>query len=746
MGGHVAGLAPAARESPAESVGRAGATDVSIVIVSYNSRDAVSECLASLECGDSTVATETILVDNASSDGTPGVVRERFPWVRVTANTANLGYARAVNQGIGLSSGRYVLVLNPDVTVRRSSIGRLVRFMDGHGDAGISASKLLNPDGTLQYSCRRFYTFLTLLLRRSFLGRVFRNSRAVADYLMLDYDHEESRPVDWVIGACMMVRREALRDIGLMDERFFLYFEDVDWCYRTWQGGWRVYYVPESVMQHRHTRASAQIRLPRQVAAHALSLFHFYEKWGKAVYDVKRYKRVLSGALLLASDLIAVNGSFAVAYALRSSLGRLLQKPMFGVSVYTPFLVFANIVVVLTFAFLELYSARAGREAGPDLFVRILRATMISAIVLMASTFLTSQVLYSRVLVGTFCVLVVALTAGFRMLLRLLHRRIHAGRFDLERIAIVGTGPPAERLAARIRARRDLGYDVAGFVDRGGDPPPSSDVPVIGKLRDLPGLIERHRIGEVIFSDPDLPADEVADFLLKARRSAVDVRMVSGLSDLLTRRARVEEFLDLPVITFEREALFRAGAGVKRALDAAAAAGLIVLWSPALGVSALLSAMRGSAPLGTVERAGLGGRTYRMYVLPDRTTPPAFRRFTSRHGLVSFPALLNVLRGEMSLVGPSPAEAGSLDSFDARERLRFDARPGIAGPSQLSTLDGAPANGTPAALDAYYVQNWSLGGDLRVLLAWLARCVAGRLGEPRAVRGASRAVRPSQEG
>jgi hypothetical protein len=731
-------MASAAREDPAQGVGRTGATDVSIVIVSYDGRDTLSECLASLEGSDAAVETETIVVDNASSDGTPDVIRARFPWVRVVGNSANLGYARAVNQGIGLSSGRYVLVVNPDVTVRPGSIERLVRFMDEHDDAGVAASKLLNPDGTLQYSCRRFYTFLTLLLRRGLLGRIFRNSRAVADYLMLDYDHEESRPVDWVIGACMMVRREALRDIGLMDERFFLYFEDVDWCYRTWQGGWRVYYVPQSVMVHRHTRASAQIRLPRQVVAHGLSLFHFYEKWGKAVYDVKRYRRFLAGALLLASDLVAVNGSFAVAYALRSSMRGLLQKPLFGVGVYAPFLAFANIVIVLTFAFLELYSARAERQSAPDLLVRILRATTIAAIVLMASTFLTSQVVYSRVLVGVFCVLVAVLAVASRTIIRLLHQRLHAGRFDLERVAIVGTGPQAERLAARIAARQDLGYDVAGFVERAGDASPRSDVPVIGGLRDLPGLIERHRIGAVIFSDPDLPADEVADFLLRARRSAVDVRMVSGLSDLLMRRARVEEFLDLPVITFEREALFRAGAGVKRALDAAAAAGLIALWSPVLAVSALLCAARGAVLLGTVDRAGLGGRTFRMFVFTNTGTPSAVQRFASRHGLASFPALLNVLRGEMSLVGPAQAEAGSVDSFDARERLRFDARPGIAGPTQLSVADGAAADGAFAALDAYYVQNWSLGGDTRVLLAWLARCAAGRLCGPGPVLGAPR--------
>jgi len=714
------------------------ATDVSVVVVSYNSGDSVSDCLESLRRGARSVSLEAIVVDNASSDGTAGRVSERFPWVRVAANDENVGYARAVNQGIGLSHGRYVLVLNPDIAVEDGAVDRLVRFMDETRDAGLCASKLLNPDGTLQYSCRRFYTFWTLLLRRSFLGRVLRNSRAIADYLMLDYDHVEARPVDWVIGACMMVRREALHDFGPMDERFFLYFEDVDWCYRVWQAGWRVYYVPASVMRHRHARASASLRRSRHVVAHATSLFHFYEKWGKAIYDVKRYRRVLSGALLVLSDAIAVNASFALAYALRSSMKGLLVKPMFGVAVYTPFVVFANIVIVLTFAFLDLYGARAERESGPDLLMRVLRATTIAAVVLMASTFLTSQVVYSRLLVGAFCVLVVVLATAFRLGLRAAHARLRAGQFDVERVAIVGTGEAARRLAERIRSRRGAGYEVAGFVDTGGAPVQATDVPVLGRLADLPALVERQRIGHVIFSDPDLGGDAVADFLLQARRSAVDVRMVSGLADLLTRRARVEEFLDLPVITFEREALLRAGAGLKRLLDVAGAGLLVAVWSPALGVSAVARRLRGAPPLERVERAGLGGRSYRMFVFPSAEAPSALARFGIRHGLSSLPALLNVMRGEMSIVGPAPAEAGSIGTFDARERLRFDARPGIAGPSQLAGKDRAAADGDPAALDAYYVQDWSLGGDARLVLAWLARSAAGRWEEPAPARGSLR--------
>jgi GT2 family glycosyltransferase/lipopolysaccharide/colanic/teichoic acid biosynthesis glycosyltransferase len=741
MGGDVAGLAPAAREDAAPGLGAAGAAGVSVVIVSYNSRDTIGQCLTSL--GSPAVA-EIVVVDNASSDGTPDLVRERFPGVRVVANSENGGYAKGVNQGIRLSTGRYVLILNPDITVEDGAVETLARFMDEHPDAGIGASRLVNPDGTLQYSCRRFYTFLTLLLRRTPLGRLFRNSSAIADYLMLDYDHEESRPVDWVIGACMMARREALGDIGLMDERFFLYFEDVDWCYRARQGGWRVYYVPGSVMRHRHVRASARLRPSRHVLAHALSLFHFYEKWGKAVYDVKRYRRALAGAALLVSDLVAVNGSFALAYALRSSMRGLLEKPMFGAGVYAPFLAFANIVVALSFAFVGLYSVRARRDQGPDLLVRVLRGTVIASVVLMASTFLTSQVLYSRVLVGVFCVLVVALTSSLRVALRAAHGRLHAGRFDLERVVIVGTGPAAQRVAARIRARRDLGYDVAGFVETGGgDARPRSDVPVIGRLEDLPDLVERHRVGEVVFSDPGLPAEDVAGFLLEARRSAVDVRMVPGLSDLLTRRARVEEFVGVPVIAFEREALFQAGAGLKRLLDAVTALALLLAWSPALAVSAAACAARGRRPLSTVECAGLGGRPYRMLVHGDERAGSAGRRFARRHGLHRLPALVNVLRGEMSLVGPAPVGPDAVAGRGPGERIRFDARPGIAGPSQLASQDDL-VNGAPAALDAYYVQNWSLGGDLRILLAWLGRSAAGRLTDREPARGAPGGPAPSR--
>ncbi len=728
MGSDMARMASAARPDTEKSVNSPERTlDLSIVIVGYNSRGDLDGCLRAIEACADGVACETIVIDNASSDTTVDLVTQEFKWVRLFQNSSNVGLARAVNRGIREASGRYILVLNPDIQIRNGSLDALLAFMDSHNDVGMAGAKLLNTDGSLQHSCRRFYTFWTLVLRRTFLGTLFKRSRTIRRHLMLDYDHEAEREVDWILGACMMVRREALADVGPMDERFFLYFEDVDWCYRMWRGGWKVQYVPAAVMTHRHARESAKPGISRQLVAHLLSLAHFYEKWGGVIYALKKHRRIIMTSLLLASDVVAINAGFVLAYLLRSSLRGLLTKPLFGVEIYGNFLIFSNIMFLITFAFFGLYNTRQEREPSADTFLRVIRASALAAIVLMASTFLASSTVYSRVLVGTFSILAAFVASIQRAGLKVLHSQIRAGSFDLARVAIVGTGRTAVRLAERIASRPDLGYDLVGLVDPGIGAHEPSAIPVIGTLENLAGLVDTQRLEEIIFADPELPNSEISDFLLLARRSTVDVRMVSGLTGIMTQRARVEEFLDTPVVTFEREALLGAKGGVKRALDVTGAAVLLVLWSPIVALSVLgTRATRRRGPLMPSERVGRDEVVYRMLVLHPEGSERPLRRFSVRHGLDRFPALINVLRGEMSLVGPEPLGPAVADRCDTRSRVRFDARPGIVGLSRVAGSGTRPADA--AALDAYYVQNWSLGSDLRIVMRWFLRCVAGHSG------------------
>lgn len=255
--------------------GTAG-VDISVVIVSWNTREDLRECLRSLhESG--LEGAEVIVVDNASADGSAEMVSREFPRVTVISNPENLGFGRAANQGIRISNGRYAFLLNPDSTVSANALRDLVRFGDENSDVGIFGPKVLNLDGTLQYSCRSFPTLGAGLFRNTVLGRLFPKNAYTMDYLMTDWDHAETRDVDWLSGAAMVVRRKLVNEIGGFDERFFMYCEDVDLCYRAKQNGWRVTYFPKVIVRHAIGRSSDK-NANRMIVEFHKSMYRFFQK------------------------------------------------------------------------------------------------------------------------------------------------------------------------------------------------------------------------------------------------------------------------------------------------------------------------------------------------------------------------------------------------------------------------------------------------------------------------------------
>lgn len=201
---------------------------------------------------------EIIVVDNASGDGVGEILSERFPQVKFIQSAENKGYAAGNNLGIRQARGRYILILNPDVAVLEGAIEKLYKFMEDNSQTAVVGPKLVNPDKTTQYSCFRFPKFMTPIYRRTPIGKLPFAKKDLQNYLMEDFDHSYSKEVDWLLGACWLVKKEALDRVGLMDERFFLYFEDIDWCRRFWQSNYKVQYMPEAEMVHYHERLSAQ--------------------------------------------------------------------------------------------------------------------------------------------------------------------------------------------------------------------------------------------------------------------------------------------------------------------------------------------------------------------------------------------------------------------------------------------------------------------------------------------------------
>lgn len=257
---------------------------LSIVILNYRSAGLTRQCVKGIFNTQPKLDFEVLVVDNASHDGILGWLATSYPQVKRIVLPVNRGFAAGNNAGIAQAVGEYVLILNPDITVLPGRLEALVEFMDAHPRVGLAGPKLVNPDGTLQYSTYTFPTFWLPLFRRTMLGGLPGIGPRLRDYQMLAWDHAESRQVDWMLGACLIARKAAIEQVGVMDERYFLYVEDTDWCRRFWQKNWEVWYVATVELVHFHERLSAQRPLLTAIFSkitwiHIASWFKYFRKW-----------------------------------------------------------------------------------------------------------------------------------------------------------------------------------------------------------------------------------------------------------------------------------------------------------------------------------------------------------------------------------------------------------------------------------------------------------------------------------
>lgn len=253
--------------------------DLAIVIVNYNTRNELRDCLTSIAGSETPFSYRVIVVDNHSSDGSVEMVRQEYPWAEVIASGKNGGYPYANNLGLyaagyGLEGApeelpRYALLLNPDTVLPPTALADMVAFMDQNPDVGASGPKLVRPDGTLDKACRRsFPSPLVSFTHMSYLDRLFPRSPYLARYNLTYLDEDRQADVDALVGAFMLIRREALEEAGLLDEAFFMYGEDLDLCYRIKELGWRVVYYPQVTVLHLKGAAS------RKNAARATRAFY----------------------------------------------------------------------------------------------------------------------------------------------------------------------------------------------------------------------------------------------------------------------------------------------------------------------------------------------------------------------------------------------------------------------------------------------------------------------------------------
>ncbi|MCK9209500.1 MAG: glycosyltransferase family 2 protein [Ignavibacteriaceae bacterium] len=253
--------------------------DVSIVIITWKMRDLLQKCLDSIYQYTKEISFELILIDNCSNDGTVELIEQNFPNINLIKNNENKGVAPARNQGMKITKGKYILILDADMELTEDSISQMFNFIEKKNSCGIVGCKLIDSGGKLQYSCKRFPTLAAFFFRRLEKFSFIRNSKTLKQHTMSDWAHDESQKVDYLIGACQFIKRSVIEQIGYYDDKIFYGPEDIDYCLRTWHAGWEVWYYPFTKIFHHEQRITKQKFFSKIAVKHFLGINYLFKKY-----------------------------------------------------------------------------------------------------------------------------------------------------------------------------------------------------------------------------------------------------------------------------------------------------------------------------------------------------------------------------------------------------------------------------------------------------------------------------------
>jgi len=656
-----------------------GRPDLSVIVVVHDDGPATARCVESArrEATDAGLVPEFVVVDNGSSDGGADGLGAA-PDVDLVRNAGNRGFGAAVNQGFRRSTAPRVLLLNPDAQLGEGSLAPLLDALDDP-DTALAAPRLILPDGTDQESPRRFYDLPTVLARRTPFGRTGPGRAASARHLP---STAESDPdVDWVTGAAMLFERDAVPTAGPFDERYFLYFEDVDLCRRLRAAGRRVAFRADSRVAHRFGGASRrQVPWNRAFLHHVASGIRYGLRWSRRWWTGRWWRTVAARAAGLVARGVAFAGLGIglgldpAATAAAATVGAMLTPGPRSVAV--------------------------GRAPLPGLGVTV------------------AGVIFAAVVGGAISSWTPALAAWALAATALLHvgRRLRAG--PPRRTAILAGEPAAAAAVARALAENpDERLDILGFA-------PLAPLATGGPTPRLAGWA----------AIAETAADQRANVVLLAGSPEDLSRMAGGVADLralgvpaafaltgpteLLQSDDADRLAGLPVLALGPGADAPALAAAENvAQRIAAALGLALLALPALPLLALLAARFG-APLIAVPRIGRSLRPFSMWRLPSGAERDdrggRLGALLRRLHLDELPQLYNVVAGDMGLVGPRPVDPETAARLEPWEQARFRVRPGITGIWQLDRLRRWRLEEMVAS-DLLYLLRWSPSLDARLI-------------------------------
>ncbi len=529
--------------------------DLSIIIVNYNVREFLDNALVSISKAAENLRHEIFVVDNASDDGSVELIRSKFPGVKLILNEINIGFARANNIALQRAVGRYLLLINPDTIVQENTFQVMVDFFEKNPDVGMAGCKILNPNGTLQIACRRsFPTPLIAFTKIIGLSSLFPNSRLLGRYNLTYLNPEETYEVDAISGSFMMLRRRIFETVGGLDEEFFMYGEDLDWCYRIQKAGWKIFYVHSTQIVHYKGESTKRSDLDEiRIFYQAMHLFvrkHLSNSWfslsllrsGIVIRTLFAFLwKAFRNSIIPLCDIILIDISQIIGELIW--MGRLWTFPNYA---YPIIYIVPPMILVLAMYFLGVYTER--RHA----ISRTLGAVVIGFTIISALVFFFKGFGFSRAVTGISFIENLLFLPGWRLLLRLLSRsgeRLFFGR----RTLIVGTSSSAQEVLRKIRLHADDEYDVVGFIDinrqRLGEK--VSGVEITGSIDNIGKVIREAKVTDVIFSTDALSYGDILSVIGRSRERSVNFRLVPNNLEVIIGKTHIDQLDDIPLVEID---------------------------------------------------------------------------------------------------------------------------------------------------------------------------------------------------
>lgn len=547
--------------------------DLSIIIVNYNVKEFLKNLLQSLEPALKNLRAEIIVVDNASTDGSPEFIEQNFPTVKLIRNKINVGFGRANNQAMEIASGKYFVLINPDTIVKENTFEKLIDFFNSTRDAGMVGCKVLNPDGTLQLACRRSFPGpWTSFTKVTGLSTLFPKSKLFARYNLTYLDENETNEVDAISGAFMMFKKEVYEKIGGFDQQFFMYGEDLDLCYRTQQAGYKVYYVPNTEIIHYKGESTKRSNIDEtRMFYDAMHLFvkkHFSAFFlGEWVLRIAIVIRQLISFL----NVYRLPIMSALADIVLFIVCLILAEHTYSSETWKGFPEFVKPWVYIIPAIIQMTIALLIGAYKKNYLsnLRIIFSLLAGLIIISSLTYFFKQFGYSR------AVILICYTYAFFVFSfwRIIAKTIfHIGTISQSfssNSLIVGEEISSSKLIHKLRSNVNRIFKIRGLISRD-----QKDVgkkvgnyEIVGSLDNIRNIIVEHDVHKVIFISGDISFDRMFGIVSKCQGLNVEFLVTGEGHDYLVGKSEITLLEDIPLMKLEYNISRMAFRFIKRFFD-----------------------------------------------------------------------------------------------------------------------------------------------------------------------------------